>query len=281
MEKRTIERRKFLKSSLTAGAATAAASALAATTAPELLARPQESASAGKREFYQLRRYQLVAGPQRKLADDFFRDALVPGLNRAEISPVGVFTVTIGPETPVMYVLIPSTSVERLVTIDDRLLKDDAYMKAADAFLNAPAKAPAFLRMESSLMQAYEKMPKITLPPVSVSKSPRVFELRTYENGTIQDHWRKIEQMSSGEGDIFTKAGIPQVFYGDTLVGPRLPNLTYMICFNSLAERDAKWDAFRNSPEWKTLSTNPRYAFEDIVSNITNIMLAPTPYSQI
>ncbi|HWF40169.1 MAG TPA: NIPSNAP family protein [Candidatus Acidoferrales bacterium] len=280
MEKRKIGRRKFLKSSiLTAGAATAAASALA--TAPELLAHPQESASAGKREFYQLRRYQLVAGPQRKLTDDYFRDALVPALNRLEISPVGVFTVTIGPETPVMYVLIPSMSVERLVTIDDRLMKDDAYMKAGDAFLNAPAKAPAYLRMESSLMQAYEKMPKITLPPASVSKSPRVFELRTYESGTNQDHWRKIEQMSSGESDVFTKAGIPQVFYGDTLVGPRLPNLTYMICFNSLSERDAKWDAFRASPDWKALSTNPRYAFEDIVSNITNIMLAPTPYSQI
>ena len=272
-----MQRRKFLSSSILA---TAAASAVAATSAPELLARPQESA-AGKREFYQLRRYQLVAGPQRKLADDYFRDALVPALNRMEITPVGVFNVTIGPETPVMYVLIPSTSVERLVTIDDRLLKDDAYTKAADAFLNAPAKQPAFLRMESSLMQAYEKMPKITLPPVSVSKSPRVFELRTYESGTNQDHWRKIEQMSSGEGDIFTKAGIPQVFYGDTLIGPRLPNLTYMLCFNSLSERDAKWDAFRGSPEWKTLSTNPRYAFEDIVSNITNIMLAPTPYSQI
>jgi len=267
-----MERRTFLGSSL---AATIAA------TAPDLLARGPQDAAAGKREFYQLRRYRLSNGPQRKLADDYFREALVPALNRMEFSPVGVFNVTIGPETPVMYVLIPSMSVERLVTVDDRLLKDDAYAKAAAPFLNAPAKEPAYARMESSLLQAYEKMPKITLPPVSVSKSPRVFELRTYESPSNQDHWRKIEQMSSGEGDIFTKAGIPQVFYGDTLIGSRLPNLTYMLCFNNLAERDAKWDAFRNSPEWKTLSTNPRYAFEDIVSNITNIMLAPTAYSQI
>ena len=90
-----MERRKFLGSSL-------AATAVAAT-APGLLARgPQEgpAAAAGKREFYQLRRYQLSNGPQRKLADDYFRDALVPALNRMEIAPVGVFTVTIGPETP-------------------------------------------------------------------------------------------------------------------------------------------------------------------------------------
>jgi hypothetical protein len=273
MERQKLERRKFLASSL-------AASALAV--APNVLAQDGHDADAGsRREFYQLRRYQLAAGPQRKLADDYFRDALVPALNRMEISPVGVFNVTIGPETPVMYVLIPSASVEKLVTVDDWLMKDADYTKAAAPFLNAPAKEPAFLRMESSLMQAYEKMPKINLPAVSTSRSPRVFELRTYESPTNQDHWRKIEQMSSGEADIFTKAGIPQVFYGDTLVGPRLPNLTYMICFNSLAERDGKWDAFRSSAEWKALSGNPRYAFEDIVSNITNIMLAPTAYSQI
>ena len=220
-------------------------------------------------------------GPQRKLADDYFRDALVPGLNRMQINPVGVFNVTIGPETPATYVLIPSTSVDKLVTVDDRLAKDAEYMKTATPFLNAPGKEPAFGRMESSLMQAYEKMPKITLPAASTSRSPRVFELRTYESPSIQDHWKKIEQMSSGEGDIFTKAGIPQVFYGDTLIRSRLPNLTYMICFDSLAERDKKWDAFRSSPEWKALSSDPRFAYEDIVSNITNIMLAPTSYSQI
>ena len=271
-----MERRTFLGSSLTAAALAASASKLWAK-------GPQEgsSAGAGKREFYQLRRYQLSNGPQRKLTDDYFRDALVPALNRMEFSPVGVFNVTIGPETPVMYVLIPSMSVERLVTVEDRLMKDDEYAKAAAPFLNAPAKEPAYARMESSLLQAYEKMPRITLPAASASKSPRVFELRTYESPSNLDHSRKIEQMSSGEGDIFTKAGIPQVFYGDALVGPRLPNLTYMLCFNSLSERDAKWDAFRNSAEWKTLSANPRYAFEDIVSNITNIMLAPTGYSQI
>lgn len=269
-----MERRKFLASTL-------AASALAAA-APNSFAQPNQDASgAGKREFYQLRRYLLTSGPQAKLTDDYFRDALVPALNRMEFSPVGVFSVTIGPETPMMYMLIPGMSVEKLVTVDDHLQKDDEFMKAAAPFFGAPGKQPAFIRVESSLLQAYEKMPRIKLPPASMSKSPRVFELRTYESPSDLDHWRKIEQMSSGEGDVFTKVGIPQVFYGNTLVGSRLPNITYMICFDSLAERDKHWDAFRASPDWKALSSNPRYAFEPIVSNITNIMLAPTAYSQI
>lgn len=96
-----MDRRKFMASSLAASL-----------TASAVLAQGEAAGDgASKREFYQLRRYQLANGPQRKLADDYFRDALVPGLNRLEISPVGVFNVTIGPETPVTYVLIPAMSV--------------------------------------------------------------------------------------------------------------------------------------------------------------------------
>jgi hypothetical protein len=269
-----MERRQFLASTL-------ATSALAAASPRTLAQTAHESGDTNKREFYQLRRYLLASGPQRKLTDDYLRDALVPALNRMEFSPVGVFNVTIGPEMPVMYVLIPSLSVEKLVTVDDRLKKDDEYMKIAAPFLNAPGKEPAFKRVESSLMQAFERIPRIMLPAVSASRSPRLFEMRTYESPSDLDHWRKIEQMSSGEADIFTKAGVPQVFYGDTLIGQRLPSLTYMLCFESLADRDKRWDTFLASSAWKVLSSDPRFTYENIVSNVTNIMLAPTTYSQI
>jgi hypothetical protein len=54
-----------------------------------------------------------------------------------------------------------------------------------------------------------------------------------------------------------------------------------MIYFNSLAERDGKWQTFLTSPEWKALSTDSKYAYEDIVTSITNVILAPMDYSQI
>src|SRR5277367_5421713 len=117
-----MDRRKFLATSL-ASAAVAAA--------PLAGARGyQEAGAQGSREYYELRRYHLLT-PQRKLADDYFRNALVPGLNRLGISPVGVFSVSIGAESPSMYVLMPSTSVETLVTADARLGQDAEYVKAA------------------------------------------------------------------------------------------------------------------------------------------------------
>src|SRR4029077_20245167 len=97
---------------------------------------------------------------------------------------------------------------------------------------------------------------------------------------TDQDHKRKVEMMQSGESEIFTKAGVEQVFYSDTLVGTRLPNLTYTVAFDNLADRDEKWAGSRGLDEWNTYSTQPRYAFEAIGSNITNVILTPTAYSQ-
>src|SRR5271170_1154471 len=221
-EETAMDRRKFLAASL-ASAAVAGA--------PLSYGREsQDSAAQGSREYYQLRRYHLLT-PQRKLADDYFRGALVPGLNRLGISPVGVFNVSIGVEGPSMYVLIPGTSVEALVTSDALLSQDADYVKAASDFLNAPAKSPAFVRMESSLMQALAGAPKLTVPAATAQKSPRLFELRTYESSTDQDHQAKVAQVNEGEIPIFLKAGFWPVFFGDTLVGPQMPNLTYMVGF--------------------------------------------------
>jgi len=270
-----MDRRKFLATSLASAAAAAAAAA------PLASARgSQEAGAQGSREYYELRRYHLLT-PQRKLADDYFRNALVPGLNRLGISPVGVFSVSIGAESPSMYVLMPSTSVETLVTADARLSRDAEYGKAASDFLNAPAKSPAFVRMESSLMQAFAGAPRLTVPAATAQKSPRLFELRTYESSTDQDHQAKVAQVNEGEIPIFLKAGFWPVFFGDTLVGPRMPNLTYMIGFASLAERDKAWDAFRSAPETKVLFAQPKYTFEDLVSNVNNSVLSPAAYSQI
>jgi hypothetical protein len=270
-----MERRKFLASTL-------AASALAVTAPGSALEGAQGSMMDKKGpEFYQLRRYHVNAGPQKKLCDDFFKDALIPALNRLSISPVGVFDLSIGPDTPTMYVLMPGMSAEVLATIENRLIQDADYVKAGAPFLNAPAKEPAFDRMESSFLQAFEKWPNLILPKATASHGPRVFELRIYEGATDQDHRRKVEMMQSGEADIFAKNGFEQIFYSETLIGPRLPSLTYMLCFDSLTTRDKQWAAFRASDDWKSYSTQPKYAFEPIVSNITNLILTPTAYSQI
>jgi hypothetical protein len=265
-----MQRRQFLASSL-------AASALAVTRQSN--AQAATPAKAG--EYYQLRRYQLQNGPQTKLTQAYFADALIPALSRMGMGPVGAFSIDIGPEEPGYYLLIPSPSLDTLVNVDFHLADDAAFMKAAEPFWGAPAQQPAFQRVESSLLSAFACWPKLTPPPGSGNKEKRVFQLRQYESPSMAAHVRKVEMFNHGEPAIFEKAGFHSVFYADTLIGPRLPNLTYMLSGPDTAHLLEYWTAFAADPDWKKLSGSSRYNYEEIVSNITSLILKPLDCSQI
>jgi hypothetical protein len=268
-----MQRRTFLASSLSAAAMAAGTSSM--------LGGAGETTDSTGRDFYELRRYELRGGPQVKLTHAFLRDALIPAVNKLGIRPVGVFDIVIGDESPSMYVLLPSPSLKALVTLEETLASDAAYQQAGKDFLSAPAQSPAYVRMESKLMIAFEGRPRPTVPAAAASHQPRTFELRTYESPSDRDHRRKVEMFHHGEFDIFVQAGFHPVFYGDTVIGTRMPNLTYMLAFDSLDERNNLWKAFGSSPAWKRLTSSQRYDFEPIVTNVTNTILSPAPYSQI
>jgi hypothetical protein len=84
-----------------------------------------------------------------------------------------------------------------------------------------------------------------------------------------------------GEMEIFRRSGLTPVFFGKTIVGPRMPNFVYMLVHENMAARDKSWDAFRTNPDWKKLASTPGYADADIVSNITTVFLRPASYSQV
>jgi|HubBroStandDraft_2_1064218.scaffolds.fasta_scaffold209774_1 hypothetical protein len=264
-----MERRQFLAASIATSAVALAGNAAA------------QAPASSAREFYQLRSYHLKSGPQLKLTESYFSDALIPALTRMGMGPIGAFSITIGPETPGYYLLIPGTSIEAQATLDLRLSRDEAFMKAAEPFWNATAAAPAFQRVESSLLAAFEGWPKLIVPPFSTTNSKRIFQLRIYESPSNGDHDRKVEMFHSGEFDIFKASGFHPVFFGDTQIGARMPNLQYMLAFNNMAELDAQWDVFRGDPAWKKLSASPRFSFDNIVDNITNLVLSPLACSQI
>jgi hypothetical protein len=120
-------------------------------------------------------------------------------------------------------------------------------------------------------------MPKLEVP----GNKPRIFELRIYESHSKRANKKKIEMFNVGEISIFRRTGLQPVFFGETLIGNRLPNLTYMLTYPDMATRDKNWAVFIADPEWRKLSTTPGYADADIVSSISSVFLRPTPYSQI
>ncbi len=263
-----MQRRRFLATSLAASAG-AFARASAQQSAPDT------------RLFYELRRYSLITGPQMpKLTEAYLENALIPAANRLGMKPIGAFRLDYGPETPALYLLLPHSSVDSLIHLHSRLQDDEAYLQASAPFRTVAADRPAFARIDSQLLQAFDSFPAIHLP--SAGKGQRLFQMRTYESPTPKTHDLKIEMFGKGgELEIFHNAGFEPVFFSESIIGPRQPNLTYMLTFKDLTDLTAKWDRFRTDPAWKKLSTSERYGSEALVSNITNLVLSPTSYSQI
>src|SRR5215469_10753610 len=157
-----MNRRAFVTTSL--GAATIAGAPAG------VRAAAQEAAGSKAREYYELRLYHVQSGRQQKVTDAYLREALVPALNRHGISPVGIFSVAVGPASPTFYVLMPAASLETLATVEARLGQDSDYWKAGGPFLTAPADQAPFLRIESSLMLAFEGWPKLKLPTATTER---------------------------------------------------------------------------------------------------------------
>jgi hypothetical protein len=233
-------------------------------------------------EFYLWRQYSLRNGAAPRRLADYLQNAAIPALNRLGHTPIGVFEVVAGVPAPTTFVLTPLRTLDSLSALEARLEADAAYTKAAAAYLDVTAADPAYVRMETSLLSAFPKFPRVVVPAATAAKGPRLFELRTYESPSEKAHVLKVKMFSElGEIEIFKRVGLTPVFFSRTLAGPRMPNLIYMLVHDNMAGREKSWDAFRTDPEWKKVASTPGFADADIVSNITTIYLRPAAYSQI
>lgn len=234
----------------------------------------REAASA--RECYELRLYHVTSPEHKTALAAFMNDAALPALNRLGIQPLGVFEDE--KEISPVYVFLPHPSAESITTLGSRLLADEEYLARGAAFLDASADAPAYARVESSLLLAFTGMPRLETP----AKGPnRVLQLRIYESPSVKTGQKKIEMFNRKEIEIFRKTGLNPVFFGEAIAGTKMPNLTYMLGFESIEEKDAAWDRFRSDPDWLELKAIPDYEDKRILCGITNLILRPLPGSQI
>ena len=231
-----------------------------------------------KKELQELRLYVLSSDEQRKRMDEFLAKAMIPALNRIGISPVGVFQWGDASKKD-LYVLLPHKSCEAFVTATARLLADETFLKDGAEWLDTPVAKPLYRRIQSTLLLAFDGVPKVE-PPAKTAG--RVFQLRIYDSYSVKKGQKKIEMFNTGgEIALFRELGMKPVFFGEAIVGPRMPNLAYMVTFESTEAQKAAWAKFVSSAGWKKLSGDPAYKDTVIGKDITNIELTPTDYSQI
>jgi hypothetical protein len=64
------------------------------------------------------------------------------------------------------------------------------------------------------------------------------------------------------------------------LIGHSTSELTYILAWNSLADRQIKWDAFQSDPEWLHVRDESEKDGPIVVS-ISNQILSPTSFSAL
>jgi len=230
--------------------------------------------------YYQLETYYFVTPQQEALIDQYLEKAYLPALHGYGLKQIGVFK-PIANDTAaskMVYVLIAFSSWKQVLQIAEKLQTNQDYKANGSAFLGAAFDSPAFKRKEISLVKAFSMAPKMNLPALTAPLAERIYELRSYESATDNLYRNKVQMFNEGgEVALFNKLGFNAIFYGDVVAGAKMPNLVYMTSFNSMADRNAHWDVFRNDPEWKTLSGNPLYQHN--VSKAEIILTRPAPYS--
>jgi hypothetical protein len=209
----------------------------------------------------------------------YLEAGLAPAIARAGSKLLGGFANVIGQDGPYYVTLTQFASLAAMQDVLHKLATDQAYQDELQELSSEPGLP--FVRVESSLLRSFDVMPQPAVTTGPLERPPRIFELRTYESQSFMTLARKIAMFNQGEARIFERLGMRPVFFGETIAGPRQPNLMYMLSFDSLAERERLWNAFGSDPEWKKLSSQPHLKDAEIVANISNAILRPLPFSVI
>ena len=258
-----MTRRHLLATTATAGLAS---------TAMQAQNRPAQS-------FIELTYYwcRNSADNQLQRTTDFLKDAMAPAADKAGVLGHGYFAQLVAPKGPFALTLMGFPSLAGIQDVKRKMFSNPVLSKAVEKLGSGPGLP--FTRVESRLLRGFPKFPEIHTP--ETKETSRVFELRTYESNNFGSLGKKICMFDNGEVDIFKKVGMTPIFFGETIYGPDMPNLTYMLGYDSLAHREKTWSAFVSDPDWVKLRATPGLSDAEIVSNISSTLLRPLPFSPI
>jgi hypothetical protein len=106
-----------------------------------------------------------------------------------------------------------------------------------------------------------------------------IYELRIYR--VLPNRMPALlKRFESATMRLWEKHGIRQAGFWTTVIGESNNDLTYLLAWESLAEREKKWAAFTTDPDWITARTASEQD-GPIVANIVSSILQPTSFSSV
>lgn len=236
------------------------------------------AAAEKKTRFYVLEQFFMKNGPQTDRLNEFMSTAVLPALNEAHSGPKIYLQALVAPHMPQLAAIYGFESLDHMWQVHTRISQNKELMKKEEEFESRSE--DTFEYMNSALLEAADYSPEIVVPS-KPPETPRVFELRVYHSPT----WRQLqalhERFAGPEIKIFHRVGVHPILYSSTVIGPQLPNLTYLIPFENLAAREKAWNAFGADPEWVKVRKESVEKHGQISSVIQISLYKATPYSPV
>lgn len=106
-----------------------------------------------------------------------------------------------------------------------------------------------------------------------------IHELRIYQclPGRLPALLKRFETKTL---KLWEKHGIRQAGFWTVLIGPNALTLYYLLAWESLAERETKWNAFAADPDWIAARTESEKD-GPILAKVSNEILQPTSFSSV
>ena len=228
--------------------------------------------------YVMLQRYWMKNGTQVGRIHEYLSQGLLPRRAALGFRPTLVLEALVAAHMPQVAVLTPYDSLEAIAEADAKLAADEKCRTALSTW-EENAEQP-FESVSTSLLASTPYSPKLQ-PAGDPPKTPRVFELRVYHSPTQRQLAALHERFAGPEIKIFHRSGIHPVLYSSTLFGDDMPNLTYVIPFASLADREKAWAAFGGDPEWTKVRAESIEKHGQISSVMSMSLDRATAYSPI
>ncbi len=229
-------------------------------------------------KFYVVEQFYLKNGSQPQRIHDYLKNAAIPALNKVGGGPVLVLEALIAPHMPQVSAIIGFKSLDDLWQVHQKVMSDKELLQRFEAW--EQGEEPAIESMSATILQATDYSPELVVDR-EPRKNPRIFEWRVYHSPTSRQLRALHERFAGPEIKIFHRSGVHPVLYTSTLIGQNMPNLTYLIPFDSLDAREKAWNAFGADPEWQKVRKESVDKYGQISSVIQISLHKATAYSPV
>ncbi len=171
-------------------------------------------AAKAQSEIYEIRVLSLKTASQVEASDLYLKDVWLPAMHRLGIKNIGVFKPISNDTASVKQIvlLVPYISLDVWRKTKTNIDGDQNYQENSKSFTDADTAHLPFMRVSSTLLQAFPDQPKI-IPTTLKSAPDAIYELRSYESPTEELHRIKVDMLMKEEKLLYSKGSTFRLFF--------------------------------------------------------------------